>query len=268
MIRHFAALLRHDASEGILKRWKYYALSALFFCFVSFVFNRNNKAAGPGFIDYFINAFLGNEPFQQGGHTGIKISMIWFVFHASLLAMVGFYIVNDLRKSATSYILRVKSRNLWWAGKYVWCLLTVLVYYCLFFVICLLFSACNFSLHVNSQIALNYFHLNASHIGAPDLFLTVCILPMLISMAMCIFEIALGLIIRPVFSYIFIIVILIASAYYRNIFLIGNYTMVIRSDFFSHPQGITYQNGILLSLILMAFSYFLGRYAIAKKSIL
>jgi hypothetical protein len=42
---------------------------------------------------------------------------------------VGLYITNDLQTSADTFILRVKSRYLWWLSKIVWCVVSSTLYY-------------------------------------------------------------------------------------------------------------------------------------------
>jgi len=278
MIHNFISLLRHDISQGIIHKWKQFLVSALLFAFSAFVFTKhvnsffahNNIDSKTGIIDFLINMFIGNEPYEPETQQGIRLSIIWFVFHAFLFSFPGFYINDDLKKNATAFILRVKSRRQWWESKFIWCVLTVFAYYTVFFIVICLFSLLfgSFSLSANEQIAAEFFGLGISGVKASDMLFVSFILPMMISIAIAVFEAALSLIVKPFYSFIIVICYLAASAFYCDVFLLFNFSMLNRNSLFSGHSEITGKSGILISLGLIIISYLIGIFAVRKKNIL
>ncbi len=271
-------LLRHDIYGGIIRRWQYYLIAALFFSFatVSFVHNVHlysrfaNTSEIIGIPDLLINMFAGNLPFDPDTNKGIKLSLVWFIFHAFLSLIVGFYLRDDLKKSACPIILRVKSKARWWTSKFLWCILTVLAYY---FV--LILSTCIFSLIFGDTssggnvIICNTF--SNIYIGDTGFFEGVTVfflLPLAISIAVSAFQIAISLLLKPIYSFLLVIIYLVASAFYCNPILIFNFTMISRNASFSRNVSITAEAGFCSALCLTIVSYFLGLVLVKKKDIL
>jgi len=274
MIHHFISLLCHDISEGIIRKWKYFVVAAALFSFTAFVFSKNVNSffaynhinSKAGVLDFLINVFAGNEPYDPEAHKGISLPMIWIVFHALLFSLVGFYIKDDLKKNAAPFILRVKSRWQWWTSKFVWCVLTVLIYYLLFFAVLCIFGSFSFTAH--EKVALDFFDLGISGVKNSDIFLASFILPMIISVSIAVLEAAVSLIIKPFYCFVFVVCYLAASAFHCNLFLLFNFAMLNRNNLFSSYDKITFYNGVLISAILIVLSYALGIFVIKKKDIL
>lgn len=109
-----------------------------------------------------MNVFAGCDPFDPEANKGVDIPITWFSFNVLPYLFVGLYITNDLQTSADTFILRVKSRYLWWLSKIVWCVVSSTLYYLLFFVISTAFTlfSGNFSLTQNSLITEEFLELS------------------------------------------------------------------------------------------------------------
>ena len=121
-------LVKHDLRQGILHRWKFFLISLLYFVFIDIVFivgintmfaDTNVKCS---ISDIMLNIFIGNKSCDPAEGNGVNIAINWIVFHALLFSSIGFYLIDDLKKSATQIILRTKSRTLWWTSKIIWCM--------------------------------------------------------------------------------------------------------------------------------------------------
>ena len=155
-VRLFFRLLSHDITEGIIHNRKFFIFAALLFIFIDFVYWHNislyfsdyNSVVDCGVLDFFMNVFAGCDPFDPEANKGVDIPITWFSFNVLPYLFVGLYITNDLQTSADTFILRVKSRYLWWLSKIVWCVVSSTLYYLLFFVISTAFTlfSGNFSL--------------------------------------------------------------------------------------------------------------------------
>lgn len=169
-VRLFFRLLSHDITEGIIHNRKFFIFAALLFIFIDFVYWHNislyfsdyNSVVDCGVLDFFMNVFAGCDPFDPEANKGVDIPITWFSFNVLPYLFVGLYITNDLQTSADTFILRVKSRYLWWLSKIVWCVVSSTLYYLLFFVISTAFTLLsgNFSLTQNSLITEEFLELS------------------------------------------------------------------------------------------------------------
>ncbi len=277
MIHNFLPLLKHDIFEGIFHRWRYFLVAVLFFAFTDFVFVNNvstffassDENLKCSIADIILNMFIGNEQFAPDLKKGIHISIIWLVFHTLMFSFIGFYIEDDLKKNATSLIIRVKSRKQWWTSKAIWCVLTVSIYYALFFAVALVFAALfgTISFEANTQIAYEFLNINVSDVGMFDVIFASFILPMIISTSVALFSAMLSLIMKPVYAFLIVIFYLAASAFYCSVFLLFNFSMIIRNNFYS-VNGVANQYGALIAICLMMVSYSIGLILIRRKDIL
>lgn len=277
MIHSLLSLLKHDIFEGIICKWKYYFLAILFFVFVDFVFVTNVNSSFSALniniqcsiSDIVINTFLGNEPFDPAVNKGVNLSITWFVFHALLFSFISFYITNDLKKNTTSLLLRVRSKKLWWTSKYIWCIATVFLYYSLFFAIAIIFASCfgTASFDVSNLIADEFFGMQIKNISVWKMLFSSLLLPMIISVAIAVFESALSLVLKPIYSFIVLICYLVASTFYYSEYLLFNFSMVIRNNF-EGVNGVSNQYGMLIAILIIVVSYFAGMTFIKRKDIL
>lgn len=277
MIRNFLSLLRHDLFKGILCKWKYFFIATLFFIFVDFMLVANvNSLFSDDFpnlkcsiSDIMINMFIGNEPFDPSLQKGIELPVAWFVFHALLYSFIGFYIIDDLKKNATSLILRVKSKRQWWTSKVMWCIIAVIVYYALFFIIAIVFATLfgTVSFNAESLIAETMFAIQVLDVDVKNTIFSAFILPMIISVAIAVFQAVLSLIIKPIYSFLIVICYLVFSTFYCNVCLLFNFSMLIRNNFHG-VNGVSNQYGALTAVIVTIVSYLLGIAFVKKKDIL
>lgn len=276
MIHSFLSLLKHDIFEGVLRKWKYFLVAALFFAFVDFVFVHNVSSLFSSdspdlkcsITDIILNMFIGNEPFDPAVRKGISLSVTWFVFHALLFSFIGFYITDDLKKNATSFILRVKSKRQWWTSKFLWCIITVFAYYALFFVIAIIFAIFwgTASFDASSLIAEEIFEIQVLDVSVCNIIFSSLLLPMTISVSIAVFEAALSLILKPVYCFLIVICYLAASAFYCSVCLLFNFSMVTRNNFYG-VNGVLNQYGALIAIIITIAGYLIGMTLIKNKDI-
>lgn len=276
-LHNFLSLLKHDVVEGILYKWKFFLVAILFFVFADFVFvvNVNSLFAGDmpevkcSVTDIIINMFLGNEAFDFESKKGINLSIIWFAFHALLFSFIGYYISDDLKKNATSFILRVKSKRQWWTSKFLWCVITVIVYYFLFFIVALIvaFLGGTLSFNASSVIADVFFEIQIYDVSVCNIIFSSLLLPATISVSIATFEASLSLILKPVYSFVIVISYLAISAFYCSAFFVFNFSMLIKNNF-NGVNGVLNQYGVLIAVFITVISYFIGLLFIKKKDIL
>ena len=277
MIHNIILLLKHDIFEGIFHKWKFFLVSLLFFSFVDFVFIKSVNSININYninlkcsiTDLTLNMFIGNEPFDAAIKKGINLSVIWFVFHSLLFSYIGFYVVDDLKKNATSFILRVKSKKQWWTSKFIWCVLTVVIYFALFFTVSLIFTVFfgKVSFSADKMIASKLFEINISDISVYNIIFTLFLLPMIIAVSIAVFEAVISLILKPFYSFLIVVCYLAASAFYCSVYLLFNFSMIIRNNFYG-INGMTNECGIFIAVVFAFICYLAGLFIIKRKNIL
>ncbi len=277
MIHNIILLLKHDIFEGIFHKWKFFLVSLLFFSFVDFVFIKSVNSININYninlkcsiTDLTLNMFIGNEPFDAAIKKGINLSVIWFVFHSLLFSYIGFYVVDDLKKNATSFILRVKSKKQWWTSKFIWCVLTVIIYFALFFTVSLIFTVFfgKVSFSADKMIASKLFEINISDISVYNIIFTLFLLPMIIAVSIAVFEAVISLILKPFYSFLIVVCYLAASAFYCSVYLLFNFSMIIRNNFYG-INGMTNECGIFIAVVFAFICYLAGLFIIKRKNIL
>lgn len=93
------------------------------------------------------------------------------------------------------------------------------------------------------------------------------LLPPLVMIAINLFQMALSLFIKPFYSFIVTVAVLLTSSYYLSPFFIGNYVMPLRSDQMV-ANGVSLTAGIIFSLIIIIVSVVTGGIAFQKRDIL
>lgn len=273
----FGLLIKHDTVCGIISKWKYFIVAFIFFAFTSLIFaihansflQESNSSETLGFFDFIFNIFARDMPFDIKNGAGMKLSIVWFAFHSYLLFLTGFYVTEDLKCSASSFILRVKSKTKWWAGKFIWCILSVLVYYLLILVcICLFVVFGKYLKFANPTICNEFFKINISGISQYSITAVSLLLPLIISLAVSSFHMMLSLIIKPIYSFLIGICFIIASAFYCHPLLIFNFTIAGRNAVFCFGSSISLTRGVISALCLLLFSFFAGIVIIRRKDII
>jgi hypothetical protein len=275
--KKFSLLIKHDLLCGMIVRWKYFIAAFAFFVFACMTFaihassflNESNSSETLGFCDFMFNVFAGNQPFDISSGAGIHLSIIWFAFHSYLLFLTTFYADEDLKNSANSLILRVKSKANWWAGKFIWCILSVFIYYLLLLICIFLFVVFGkYTGFANQSICNEFFQINIQGVSPYNIIIVLMLLPFLISLSLASFHMMLSLIMKPIFSFIIGICSLTAAAFCCHPLLLFNFTMAKRNQIFSVESSINWIGGIISAFCLLTFSFFAGVVIIRKKDII
>lgn len=273
MIRNFLLLLKRDVQEGIMRRWKLYLFALIVFLFSNIAFLLSVKSLDIVdrccTADYILNAFIGNEPFDLSSRTMIDFPITWFTFYSLLIFIIGFYIVDDLKKNATVFLLRIASRRLWWLSKLVWCIFTVVLYYLIFLFACIVISFVfgEVSFSPNKDIAQTVFAFDASNVTSIDFLITGILPSLFVSIAIAIFEILLCLIVKPVYSYVVVLCYLVGNIFACKEFLILNYSMFIRSDFMGANSTLN-GCGLVVSVAIIVVCIISGMFIIKNKDLI
>ncbi|MBE6805455.1 MAG: hypothetical protein E7526_02870 [Ruminococcaceae bacterium] len=247
-IKNFWNLFRHDLLSGIVGRWKFYLIACLVFSTICISVLRDfhlytlqiSDNSSIGISEFLLDISAGTMPTSIHSATNAKFPISWFMFHALLSYIVGFYVSEDIKKDAGNFIIRAKSRNKWWASKIVWCIITVSIYYLLFLTIAVIFAFIFGKpvFTVNIPFCEECFpFLPQSALMIPSI-ITAFLIPLATSLILSLLQIALCLFCRPIIVYICMIVYMIMTTYICNWSVLYNFTMVCRQQILADGLSI------------------------------
>lgn len=266
---HFLKHLKYDLVSGLYHNRVKWLLSLGVFALLSDVSIKNCNIAGvdAGYLGYLTYIMQGMSEYIKTETSVFQLPVCWLLFHAYLFFLLCFYPVNDLIGSGQRILVLSESRNKWWYSKICWGILTVIGYYSLFY-----FSLLGMSLLEGAPskgIGGIYKYLGINlHLISPGKFILVWIfMPLLFSIAIGLLQMLIGIFLKPVAAYGTTILILIASVYWLNPLMIGNYAMLLRNQPFAE-NGVAPGIGIVLCIMISLFSIIAGKVVIEKKDII
>lgn len=271
----FKTLIKYDIMHGTFEQWKFFIFAIIIFLSINFFFfmsvqNVFNGKEHAYFIDYLMNMFFGIAPFKNDGKNVFIIPIVWLLFNSFLGIINGFYITKDLKKNATAYLIRIKSRKLWWTSKFVWCIFSTIVYYFLFvvsIVIIMGISGC-FDFGTNAAVCENFFGVSFNFIDITQLYIASLFVPLIISTGVSALQIMLTLFIKPIYVFIGLLGLLVTSVYFYSPMLVYNYSMVARNNILDGVDISSTLQGIIIGCGLMVSAFIVGMIKIKRKDIL
>lgn len=221
--------------------------------------------------DYLLYIFGGMREYIPIPGEPFQIPHLWLINHVGILYFTLHYMHDDLNGLGQQMILRSGSRSVWWISKCIWNGVVVSLFYLIAWGTVLLSASLHgafWSMEISSFIP-ELLEVGPNQIWDTEwrVTLEITLLPLLVTLSMSLLQMLLCLVIRPTFSYILSVVVMIASAYYLSPALLGNYAMALRSDKVI-TNGVPLETGIAYTLVLMTLSVFLGILVFQKTNIL
>lgn len=180
------------------------------------------------------------------------------------------YPYRDLEGFGQKVLVASGARRHWWLSKCLWVTMCVLAYWCLFFGVAAVISTA-----VNGSLSL-FVSADLPRVLGVDLFtsfdtqefaLFIVAVP-LISVALCLGQLCVSLVLRSVLSFAVTFAVLFVSAfYYDNPLLIGNYLMAFRSHGLV-VDGFQPMWGLMLAVFVSVASLVVGGLLFSRKDIL
>lgn len=268
----YIKLFRFDLQNGMIK--KIYLMLIPFLLSLIACLDLHNRVSVINSYDYFSRQFstsLGNYlGYIYGGMAeysiGENISFVfpirWIIVFFSILFITLNYPYNDMQSVGQQILIRTKGRSLWWLSKCGWNICCTILFH---FIICLsaILFCCITGDKITGGIDIELMNVmfetnretQTSATGILPLY--ILLLPIVISIGINLFQMTLSLFIKPLFSFLFVSLLLLLSAYFMSPFWIGNYAMLMRYDLV-HTNGMVMHNGIIIALALMTLSIVIG----------
>lgn len=275
----FFRLFKYDLKNGTKGCLKTYLISFFVFLISFFYYLAKQTAyiaAGGSpllrrsYGDALLFIFGGMREFNPSVDTQFIFPALWMLICVLAVVLTVYYPTRDYSDTGMNILIRSESRLLWWLSKYLWAAFAVALFYLLaylaLFLLCLITDV-PLTMRLSSNVNVLFDMHGGGLLHPHDLAVETMLLPPLVLIACNYIQMTLSLFIRPVFAFIISISILLSSAYYRNMLLIGNYAMPVRNNLFLEGS-IDTATGILLCMILITLSVIIGSAKFRKTDIL
>ncbi len=276
----FFKLIKYDLGYGIfnIKNLIKYILIITIFSVSCFDFNGaiislgvSMDIAGVSIGDWLLYMFGGIKEYSPLSGESFVLPYLWLLNHLLILYFTLHYASDDLSGIGQQMIYRAGGRIKWWVSKCIWNFTSVVSYYIVSFTVIITFCLIKgnvFEMSFSSFMRMiMYFGPKDLGYETWDIALEVTLMPFLVTLALSILQMALSLVFKPAFAFIFSSVLLISSAYYMTPFLIGNFSMAVRSDKVV-SNGLNLTDGIKAAVLMIIIGIIIGILAIRRYNVL
>lgn len=229
---NWVKVFQHDVYGGLLRRR--YLIVPVMFALPCVLAGKHMAAAGlvGTWMDYLMYCFKGILPLTEGAN-GFEFPILWFLVMGGCMYIALDYPLNDLTEAGQQVIVRSRSRKGWFLSKCAWNLLSSLLYVLLGVLTALVFaliSGGRASLVNTPEVSEKLLQIYIMEPVAPaQAVLVAVVLPYLTLAAFTMAQMALCLIMKPVFSFLLCVCVMIMSLFISSPYLPGNGAVVVRN---------------------------------------
>ena len=206
----------------------------------------------------FLVKWLQGMPLVTGSNERqLKIPIEWFVLHGGYLMTIVGYCTQSLTQSSSYELLCSGKRARWWSAKCRWLVKNTILYYGMFYLLLLAFSAVtgDVSLNASSEIWMG----GLTYEKDMERMIMTFVLPVLASMCIGMMELLLELVFSPAIALFLCSGYLLAGIFSNHALFVGNLTMLYRNEFYIGEKGIGTGAGMIAIMGGMILFYLLGR---------
>lgn len=279
-------IIKSDIKEGIFRKLYIFLVplfigifySVMYYHNLSAVSSRGDYVTGASIGDCIAYIFKGIPRFIAGKNTYFEIPIEYLVINCTMAVFIGKYALKDIREIGKYKLILSGSRFSWWIGKFIWNIVTVIMYYLALFAGIFITAVCNINKYSHKTITIKpdvVFWQNIirfdNHEGADQINISMVLLFVLIiimtSIAISLLQMSLEFHFGSIISVILVVAIYVFSAFKLHILLPGNYLMVNRY-YFACSGGIQCNYAILIDALILLVAFFDGLFAIKKYDVI
>lgn len=268
----FFKLLKYDLYKGIIEEYKKYIVLILLtiaFCFdfyrkLCYLDNTHTKFS---FGDLLFCCFAGMKEYVPTPSEPFIFPTTWILFNGLLLYITLSHIRNDTSGLGNLVLIKSSKRTTWWLSKCCWNIMFILFAYFLSWFIIFIFSVVrgvDLDIKVLPNLGLLFRNYNEFILNKLQILILVFIMPLLVSITLSLSQMVLSQIIKPLYSFIIMISMLLSSSYALSPVLIGNYSMSLRSSYVIE-NGVNPIIGICGCMLISTFAIIIGRRLVRIK---
>lgn len=227
-------LYKHDCKNGLL-RWRYISAVGLWLVPSLIMFEMLQFYNESGTLgDYLLYIFRGMEPVKDVSTLEqIQLPIPWLVVVGGSLFISLDYLQNDLTTAGQQILVRCHSRKMWYLSKCLWNVSNCFAYFAIGLIAPVFLSLIGggLALSASSELTASLFWSAAPiEITGFRVFTIAVVLPFLTMAALNMLQMTLCLFIKPIFSFLSCVCLLIVSLFWCSPFSLGNGAMTLRSS--------------------------------------
>lgn len=264
----YIKLLSFDIKNGLLKNKVLISASLiipLILC-IDYIFKVKGITAGQevtlSFADYYMYIFGGMKEYIPSPTTKFIMPIMWSIVCITLFYSTLNYPFNDMSGIGNQILIRTKGRVSWWISKCIWNAICCLFFFSIIFGIIMIFcliTGAEISGEINIEILNKVYYVAVENTDGQNMLmpLYMLFLPILVTSAISIMQMTISLFIKPMFSFLVTVVLLVSSAYLLSPYLIGNFLMLVRFDCIV-SNGVSLGMGVFESIFVIICSIIIG----------
>ena len=268
-MRELLKIISYDIRSSFRKnriRWMFATIILLFLCVRTF--GAVSFAGTYDLLSELWPVMSGAREYILSEDSSFALPAYWFLFHGYFFFLIGFYPANELYLGNGQPLVRTASRTKWLISKQINLFVIAVAYYGCFLIFMLIGNYIYGGEVIPENEIIGYCGMPFFGKSHWELFTAFILLPMLVSVALGQIQILMSLFISPVVSLMITIGYMIASVFWMNPLLIGNFSMLLRQDWISGNPDISVPVGVVICIILILVSSFAGIYMFQRKDIL
>lgn len=202
-------------------------------------------------MNYLFYLVKGMGKYVPSPDNPFEFPIVWMLIFIYGLFLTLQYPFQDVSTFGQQVLIRVGHKGRWWLGKCVWNIISIFTYFLVLYgtilVLCIRYKI-NITLGYSKMVNEKIFVITSNQqMEAKELVVLVFVLPVLVAICISIFQMCLGLFIKPLFSFGIAIAILVLSAYYQSPWCVGNYAMIMRNKIWV-ADGVSSLWGIVICI--------------------
>ncbi len=232
------SFIKHDIRSGILSKWKKlvpFILILLCFCIYMVYQCKESIESGlvegmPTTADMILFIFRGMREYVPELDPVFVIPVTWLLIQMYIAFVIGGYAYEDMGAYGQQFLLRSTKKGYWFFGKCIYCVVNVIGYYAVAYLIIgicsLVFGTLSFQL--TPDIGNIMSDMDVTVISEKQFVMHLIVLPIMTSLNVSFIQMLLSLWIKPTLSFVFVMSYMTISAYWATPAMIGNFSMILR----------------------------------------
>ena len=272
-MERFKRQIRYDIHTGTLLCWKLYAGYFAIWILLALViwrshrFMMENRDNMFSWLDCIIGFLRGTEDFSKADRTEtFRMPFEWFVLNLGYILWIISYPYFDYKERGYQFFIRAGNKKNWWFSKCVWTVFQTLLYFLMFYIVIYAVTICMGGEWIWNEH--DIWGMNLENIPKIHLFLLLFIMPVITAITFSLLGLTISFLWNPIGAVIFLLLLLVASAYWENDWLLGCYSMLCRYDFEELAANHKIIKGILLNTTISAVSILMGYYTLKYREVM
>lgn len=213
--------------------------------------------------------------FIQGGYDPVLIikegkivfPFVWMLIQFLVPFMIYSYCNDDCEGVGIDFLMKCRSRRLWWNSKCLWNCLTVLSVYAIQYATAFVYGLCN----GNLSMKINYeLFEKISNKSVPDnaanvwIIVYMLVMPVVVSLVTALVQMTISMFTNPMIGMLAVMAWNVMSVFINNPIMIGNNSMVVRSSVYN-TQRIQVWQSAAVCIVVYIVVYVVGMIGFKKK---